>query len=239
MTSFSVRASLCALFAALALYGCASDDTDSMGGAGGAAGATGGVGGATGGAGGTTGGASGAAGMTGGMGGGGAGGIGGGGAGGMAGAGGGMSGDEVPGCDVAVPGEPAALHEAAAMAIDGGCGFPSCHDGDRGKRANLGIPMGSDLNMLLVDKASCEVPTMPLVKSGGGDEALANSWIWQKVAAPDDASFNLIAKPEWGTPSETCGNLGFGTRMPMGGLDLSETRVAAIRNWICAGAAGP
>jgi len=32
---------------------------------------------------------------------------------------------------------------------------------------------------------------------------------------------------------------GFGTRMPQGGIDLSEARMAAIRNWICAGAAGP
>jgi hypothetical protein len=242
MTSFSVSAGLCALFAALALYGCANDD-DGMGGAGtnagvgGASGASGGAGGTTGGAGGTTGGAGGASGMTGGMGGaagtvsGGAGGTGGGGAGGTSGMAAGL-----PGCEVAEEGDAAAMKVAATDALTGGCSFGSCHDAD-GKRAMLIVVEGDDITAKLVDKAACQVPSLMLVKSGGGQPALDGSWIWQKLAAPDDADMVIVPNDAWGEPT-TCGQTQgtFGTRMPMTGLDLSETRVAAIRNWICAGA---
>ena len=93
----------------------------------------------------------------------------------------------------------------------------------------------------MVDKPSCMNTTMPLVKSGGGDMALDSSWLWQKLVAPADDSFNIIAKPEWGMPVMTCQQTsGFGTAMPMtGGIALSDMRMAAIRNWICAGAAAP
>jgi hypothetical protein len=240
---------LCALFAALALNGCASDDEgDGTAGAagasgttGGASGTTGGAGGTTGGAGGTTGGAGGASGASGGMGGaagtvsGGAGGAGGaGGTGGAGGAGGTPGG--VPGCDVAEEGDAAAMKTAATDALTGGCSFGSCHDAD-GKRAMLIVVEGDDITEKLVDKAACQVPSLMLVKSGGGQPALDGSWIWQKLAAPDDADMVIVPNDAWGEPT-TCGQTQgtFGTRMPMTGLDLSEARVAAIRNWICAGA---
>lgn len=243
MASTSVRVVLCTLFAALALGGCGDDGGGStvVGGAGGA----GGVGGASGAAGfGGMGGVGG--GGAGGVGGGGAGGVGGGGAGGIGGGGAGgtagMGGDTVPGCEAAMSGAPADLHAAALTAMTGACSFGSCHDAD-GKRANLIILPDDNLMTKLTDVPSCENTTMPLVKSGGGDAALQMSWLWQKLTAPDDANFNLIGDPAWGTPVETCGQMTpgtFGERMPKtGGLDLSETRMAAIRNWICAGATGP
>jgi hypothetical protein len=250
-----------AVIAAVMLVGCsegASGDKPvaGAGGAGGmtsggAGGATGGVGGATAGTGGmnTTAGAGGSAGtMSGGTGGGsGAGGMAGGGAGGMTGGAGGMAGGGaggmagggVPGCEAAVTGEPAALHAAALDAFTGGCGFDSCHNAD-GDRAMLVILETDNLNTLLVDRAACQVPALKLVASGGGQAALDGSWIWQKLAAPDDASMMIVPNDAWGEPA-TCGQTQgtFGTRMPMTGLDLSDNRMGAIRNWICAGAAGP
>jgi len=142
-----------------------------------------------------------------------------------------------------MPGTPAELHDAALMALSATCGSsPSCHDGSsQGMKGMLSIPAGVNLNMQLVDKAACQAPTLSLVKSGGGDAALTGSWIWQKLTAPKDDSLNIIAKPEWGEPVLVgCGQAtGFGTRMPQGGLDISPNRLIAVRNWICAGAAGP
>jgi hypothetical protein len=240
---------MCALFAALALAGCGSEDetphmnagTGGMagGGAGGVSGAAGlgGMGGTAGGgtggtAGGGAGGVGGVVGGTGGMGGMAGGGTGGGGAGGM------MGGDTVPGCDAAMSGEPAALHAAALDAFTGGCSFSSCHDAD-GERAAFIVVEGDNLNTVMVDKAACQVPTLSLVKSGGGDAALTGSWVWQKLVAPDDADTFIIPQDVWGAPVVCQQTQGFGTRMPMTGIDLSEARIAAIRNWICAGAAGP
>jgi hypothetical protein len=93
--------------------------------------------------------------------------------------------------------------------------------------------------MILVDKPACQVPTLSLVKSGGGNEALDGSWVWQKLVAPKDDSEFIIPQDVWGTPVVCQQTQGFGTRMPMTNIDLSEPRIASIRNWICAGAAGP
>jgi hypothetical protein len=248
MASFSVRASLCALFAALALAGCddGGDENPSMNaGVGGAAG--GGAGGASGAAG--LGGMGGVAGGgTGGTAGGGAGGVGGvvGGTGGNGGTGGTMGGTGgaggmmggVPGCEIAVAGDPAAMHAEALTALTGGCSFGSCHDAD-GERAGLIILPDDNLNTVLVDKAACQVPTLMLVKSGGGNAALDGSWVWQKLVAPKDDSEFLIPQDVWGTAVVCQQTQGFGTRMPMTTIDLSEARLASVRNWICAGAAGP
>ena len=103
-------------------------------------------------------------------------------------------------------GSPQELHAAALMVLTAACSFGSCHDAD-GKRANLVILPDDNLMTKLTDVASCENTTMPLVKSGGGDEALQMSWLWQKLVAPDDADFNLITDPAWGTPVATCGRL--------------------------------
>jgi hypothetical protein len=218
MASFSVRASLCALFAALALAGCGDDGGNGTSGQGGAAGLAGA--GAMGGVGGTAGG--------------GTGGTAGGGTGGAA----GMGGDTIPGCEAAVAGDAAALHEAALTAFTGGCSFSSCHDAD-GERAGLILLPGDNLNTVMVDKPACQVPALSLVKSGGGDAALTASWVWQKLVAPDDDDMFITPQAAWGTPVVCQQTRDFGTRMPMTGLDLSEARIGAIRNWICAGAAGP
>jgi hypothetical protein len=81
-----------------------------------------------------------------------------------------------------------------------------------------------------------------VVKSGGGQAALDGSYLWQKLTAPVDAAGDVIAKPEWGAGVTTCNQTGanpFGVRMPPIGMDISDTRLAPIRNWICAGAMGP
>ena len=172
--------------------------------------------------------------MTGGMGGSGAGGGGAGGGG-----AGGAGGSTVAGCEAAMTGTPAELHAAALMALRASCGSSgSCHDGDRGNQGMLGILEGANLNTLLV-KAACQAPAMKLVSSDSGNAALDASYLWQKITAPVDRSMLLIAKPEWGA-SATCGQpTGFGERMPWGGLPFPESRLTAVRNWICAGAPGP
>jgi hypothetical protein len=87
---------------------------------------------------------------------------------------------------------------------------------------------------------------VPLVAAGGGEAALGNSWLWLKLVAPVDASGTLMPNASWGTAQTNCNQLApamqpFGTRMPMSNTDLllGETRLAAIRDWICAGAPGP
>jgi hypothetical protein len=232
------RAHVLVLTALLAFNASACDGDDNGGsGAGGSAGVAGSTGGV--GAAGMTGGV-GAAGMTGGAGGAGEGGMASGGTG--DGGEGGTAGDGVPGCEAAMPGTPAELHAAALMAFDGSCAGGSCHDGSNGgTKAGLAFMMTSNLNELLVDKPSCQVPSIPLVASGGDQAALLNSWIWQKITAPVNADSDLIAKPEWGEAVLTCNQDGgpFGARMPRIGVDLSENRTAAVRNWICAGALAP
>ena len=102
--------------------------------------------------------------------------------------------------------------------------------------------MPNDLNKLLVGKASCEAPALPLVDGSGGDGALAKSWLWQKFVAPAGSDGQMIAKPEWGTAVLTCGQeKEFGLRMPRSQTaDLpTESKLKAIRDWICAGAPGP
>jgi len=216
--------------ALLALAGCKSDGgDDNTAGVGGAGGMLGGAG-VSGGAG-----ASGAA-----AGAGGAGGTG------MAGAGAaGMGGGNTfAGCAVAdTSAAPSALHAAAAavLTMASPCGFGSCHAG-QGK-AGLILLSATDLRMTLVDKASCQAPTIPLVDDAGGDAGLVHSWLWLKLTAPADTSGVVTGDAAWGA-GVNCGQTGgqmFGLRMPWTNTDmpLEEARLAAIRNWICAGAPGP
>jgi hypothetical protein len=151
----------------------------------------------------------------------------------------------VPGCEAAVAGTPTELHEAAKNVLNaaGTCSFGSCHTPDQHK-ANLVLLGAPDMRTLLVNKASCQAPILPLVKEGCGDDALLNSWLWIKLVAPADASGVLATDPVWGTPGEPCDKPGgqpFGIRMPWGSGNMvtSEARLAPIRNWICAGAPGP
>ena len=97
---------------------------------------------------------------------------------------------------------------------------------------------------LLVDKASCESPNLKLVDASGGDQGLAHSWLWQKLTAPADSSGKLETKADWGTAAGGCNQesgMGFGLRMPLSGSadQLTDTKLKAIRNWICAGAPKP
>ena len=151
----------------------------------------------------------------------------------------------IPGCEAAdatVTGK--AAHDAALMVLNGmsPCGFGSCHMGTgKAKLVLLGV---TDLKATLVGKASCELPSMPLVDSKGGQAGLSNSWLWQKLTVPVGGDTALIPLPAWGTTMASCGQTTgvFGVRMPYG-LDsmsyLETPRLAAIRNWICAGAPGP
>ena len=156
-------------------------------------------------------------------------------------------------CAGAKTGAPAALHAAAAAALlpsaaaaNGACAFSSCH-GAAPKKAMLILDSSiTDLNATLVGKPACEVPTLKLVDGSGGDAALTNSWLWQKLTAPAmSASGAMIAKPEWGTPVATCNQISsqmFGRRMPdtqTADLLMPEEKVMAIRDWICAGAPKP
>lgn len=143
----------------------------------------------------------------------------------------------------------AMLHANAAAAMfppmpgmNGGCAFSSCHNMSA-KKANLVLDGSmTDLNALLVGKPSCEAPSLSLIDGSGGDAALAKSWLWQKLAAPIDASGNLTANPEWGMAGN-CGQssgAGYGVRMPLGQTELlSAPKLNAIKSWICSGAKGP
>jgi hypothetical protein len=149
----------------------------------------------------------------------------------------------VPGCEAADPTVTGSAAHAGALEIlaqQSPCGFANaCHAGTG--KAMLVLLGTNDLKALLVDKPSCEAPTFPRVDSKGGNAALAHSWLWQKLTAPDDKSNDaLIVQSAWGTPG-ACGQAsGFGDRMPMGGVDtLDEPRLSKVRNWICAGAPGP
>jgi hypothetical protein len=149
----------------------------------------------------------------------------------------------VPGCEAADPTVTGSAAHAGALEIlnqTTPCGFANaCHAGSG--KAMLTLFSVTDLRALLVDKPSCEAPTFPRVDSHGGNAALAHSWLWQKLTAPDDRNTDaLIVQAAWGTPG-ACGQAsGFGDRMPMGGVDtLDEQRLSKIRNWICAGAPGP
>jgi hypothetical protein len=142
------------------------------------------------------------------------------------------------------------LHQAAIAALTpismtnkSPCAFSSCHDNTQ-KKAGLNLDLGTaDLKATLVGKASCEAPTINLIEAGGGDAALAKSWLWLKLTAPIDTAANLNAEAAWGAGNAPCGQdpgSPFGVRMPKASGDsLSETRLGPVRDWICAGAPGP
>jgi hypothetical protein len=151
------------------------------------------------------------------------------------------------GCEAAVTGAPAALHAAAASVLttQGKCSFAgTCHDGPT-RTAGLILLAATNLDTLLVDQPSCIAPTVPLVKSGGGEAALQGSWLWLKLVASADASGVLDQNAAWGAPVATCNQKGdqpYGVRMPYGTSGssfASPERLAPIRDWICAGAPGP
>jgi hypothetical protein len=153
-------------------------------------------------------------------------------------------GGEFAGCEVAdMSAAPSALHAAAAavLTVASPCGFGSCHAG-QGK-AGLVLLNATDLRMTMVGKASCQVPAIPLVDAAGGNAGLANSWLWLKLTAPADASGVMTGDAAWGA-GVNCGQSGgqmYGLRMPWSNTDtpLEDARLAAVRNWICAGAPGP
>jgi hypothetical protein len=150
------------------------------------------------------------------------------------------------GADTTTPGAMLAANAAAVIVVQssasmGPCAFSSCHDSGA-KKAMLILDgtTAKDLHTLMVDKTSCESATLKLVAPGGGDTALAKSWLWQKLTAPAVADGTLTTKPEWGTPTN-CGQMSgqaFGVRMPFSGDNglLDATKLNAIRSWICAGA---
>jgi hypothetical protein len=166
-------------------------------------------------------------------------------AGASAGAGGGTASNDAS-CTGVTTGAAADLHAAAAkilipadMTSKGTCSFSSCHDSSAKKAKLIFDYTSTDLHALLVDKPACEAATYSLVASGGGDASLAKSWIWQKLSSAADGSGNLIVKPEWGTPTSCGQSDGFGVRMPMSGDRLDDTKLGAIKAWICAGAPAP
>jgi hypothetical protein len=121
------------------------------------------------------------------------------------------------------------------------CAFSSCHSAS-GKRAGLVLEgETSDLHMLLVDKKPCEAPNLKLVDASGGDAALVNSWVWQKLVAPADAGGDVTANAAWGAPG-SCGQSATGTygqRMPASNpAGLAKESLDKVRAWICAGAPG-
>jgi hypothetical protein len=145
---------------------------------------------------------------------------------------------------------PAQLH-AAALAVlvpkmadaTAPCAFSSCHTPSQ-KKAKLVLDFAvTDLRTALVDVPSCEAANLKLVDPSGGDPALTNSWLWQKLTAPvESGSDTLVPNPAWGA-SMSCGQtsgMGYGVRMPYGGAgEIDASRVTPVLNWICAGAPGP
>jgi len=118
------------------------------------------------------------------------------------------------------------------------CAFSSCHT-DKIKKAQLVLDTTvTDLRATLVGKAACEAPNLKLVDATGGDAGLAKSWLWIKLAATGEM---IPPDPSWGTPG-SCGQMGamdYGVRMPYGGGMWEDTKLAAVKAWICAGAPGP
>jgi hypothetical protein len=161
-----------------------------------------------------------------------------------------MSSGDLTKCGPASTLPPAMLHQAALEAIvpkdamnKSPCAFSSCHDSNQ-KKAMLNLDVGTmDLHATLVDKPSCEVPTLKLIASGGGDAALANSWLYQKLTAATGSSGEIVAQPAWGMGGASCGQDSgqpFGVRMPKSSTDiLTSTRLNPLKDWICAGAPGP
>jgi len=159
--------------------------------------------------------------------------------GGMGAAGGGASG-AVPGCSAATAGAPAMLYTAVhdVLSASTPCGFSSCHMGSNA-RAHLDLVGAPDLHAALVGKPACEAPNLSIVDGSGGDVGLSKSYMWIKLTGPVDLGAALIPDASWGTAG-SCGQSGqmYGLRMPLTNTDmlLDDTRLAAIRNWICAGA---
>jgi hypothetical protein len=163
------------------------------------------------------------------------------GAGGGAGAAGSAAGSsECAAADASMTGS--ALHAAAADVLTPvvHCGFSSCHiSPGQAKLHLLGI---TDLHAALVGKPSCEAPSIPLIDGSGGDAALKNSWLWQKLtaaAAANDGS--LTAQTSWPPPVQCGQPSGYGARMPQSNTAdmLDAANWAKIRDWICGGAPGP
>jgi hypothetical protein len=143
---------------------------------------------------------------------------------------------------------PAMLHAEAAAVLavpmGGTCNFMSCHVGPNGK-AKLTLAGVADLNAALVGHASCQA-TIPLVAPGGGDAALQNSYLWQKLtAAVDPSDWALKPQTAWGPGGVTGCDIMmpaqlFGVLMPRGETKpLGESKLGPIRRWICGGAPGP
>jgi hypothetical protein len=154
----------------------------------------------------------------------------------------------VPGCEAADPAITGSMAHADALTILTPmvpCAVGACHAG--AGQANLVLMGVTDLHMALVDKPACEAPMLKLVDSQGGDAALANSWLWQKMTAPTMPNVDtLVVQTSWGTAASCpstffpSGTMGFGDRMPYGAIKtLDDPSLAKIRNWICSGAAGP
>jgi hypothetical protein len=168
--------------------------------------------------------------------------VGGGGAGGAGGAG---TVDSLK-CETSPPATtPAMLHaDAAAVLGSPTCNFSSCHVTPNGK-AKLVLQNVADLNVALVGKMSCQVPTIPLVAAGGGDTALQNSWLWLKLTSPTVANDVALApNAAWGAGAipdcEATPTMPFGVLMPKTATKpLEETKLGPVRRWICAGAPGP
>jgi len=143
-----------------------------------------------------------------------------------------------------------ALHAAALAALvpaskrsHGPCASSGCHDADA-HRAKLVLDHHvDDLRAALVHHEACEVH-LPLVDGEGGAHALEHSWLWQKLTAHVEHDGALEANPDWGV-NAICGQrMGdpYGARMPLaahGESHLSESKLDAVRRWICAGAPGP
>ena len=120
------------------------------------------------------------------------------------------------------------------------CAFGSCHT-EKIKKGQLVLDLTVMDLKALVGKPSCEAPALKLVDASGGDAGLAKSWLWLKLVAKIDPSNILISDPSWGAPG-ACGQMSgqeYGVRMPYGSSEWEETKLAAVKAWICAGAPGP
>jgi hypothetical protein len=115
-----------------------------------------------------------------------------------------------------------------------------CHDSER-PEAGLGLLGLTNLRDVLVDKTACQVPALKLIDGSGGDAALDNSWLWQKLTAPVDSSGVIAVNPAWGASANCQQQPGqtFGVRMPIGATSLADDKLAKVRDWICAGAPAP
>jgi hypothetical protein len=142
---------------------------------------------------------------------------------------------------------PAELYAAAATAFlpkddknVAPCAFGPCHNTNK-MIAKLAFAPGGSLVDAVVNKPACEAPNLKLVDPSGGDKALANSYLYLKLAAPVDGSANLVPDPAWGSPMNCGQPMDFGARMPVGSgeMGVGDEKLAIMKEWICAGAPGP